>query len=414
MSANYVFILGAGASAPVGVPTVPRFIRKVKEISRSKELSEKDQQAFNEFLTEILPKVQNPAIMKKLGKVLFHPPATFNIHNIEHIFMALEHEKSCQDFNLPEYSLAIAQHITAKTIELSARLPSRQRRTFSQHDTRFNSNGVGYPELAQSIIQLYRQNHKITIMNFNYDLCFDFEFSQQREKLINQGKDRIPYTNSTPPTPKLDYCLPKIDEKPEIVIEDCRNQAFKENHQPIKYLKPHGSLNWYKDNKGGIGIVDINEIKQRFFQNYEATSLPISQVLISKKHNGIPLIIPPVKNKPYQKLDFIHQQAKQALFEADHIIIIGYSLPITDKYMYDLISKSRHHATPIDGIHILDIDPSRKEYYQQVFYVEADVIEFYPGGFEDISKVSVLPQIETYPYNDSSNIGLDTLASQWP
>ena len=76
-----------------------------------------------------------------------------------------------------------------------------------------------------------------------------------------------------------------------------------------------------------------------------------------------PLIIPPVQKKTYELFgglfDRIWQQAADALTQADEIVLIGYSFPVTDVHSLELFKRALCQRTSIPKVTLVDPNPDR-------------------------------------------------------
>jgi hypothetical protein len=103
---------------------------------------------------------------------------------------------------------------------------------------------------------------------------------------------------------------------------------------------------------------------------------------------SMPLIIPPVKQKKYDMFGCLFgnlwEKAENALREADHIIIIGYSFPITDQQSNELFIKAFMKRTTIPRISIIDPAPQNiVEKFKHSFGIPPGNLKVYEDYFSE-------------------------------
>lgn len=129
-----------------------------------------------------------------------------------------------------------------------------------------------------------------------------------------------------------------------------KKQTGKEGQKSITVLKPHGSLNWR--------LCPICETIFYFLENENIFRCPNCEEIYEKKKHIIesypedsrftfepdllPLLVSPtfMKNNIVPQLNIIMQLMYRHLSEADQLIFIGYSLPISDHDIRDYLIKA--------------------------------------------------------------------------
>lgn len=101
---------------------------------------------------------------------------------------------------------------------------------------------------------------------------------------------------------------------------------------------------------------------------------------------SMPLIIPPVKQKSYELFGSLFKTiwlaAEDAIEQADHIIIIGYSFPRTDHQSSTLFSRALRKRKSMPRVSIVDPSPARAvEKMQFDFGIKAEWLSVYPEPF---------------------------------
>ncbi len=108
---------------------------------------------------------------------------------------------------------------------------------------------------------------------------------------------------------------------------------------------------------------------------------------LSEGQPSIPLIIPPVHNKKYERygslFDSIWSQASAALSNCYEIIVIGYSFPPTDTRSLELFRDAFLKRATFPKITIIDPSPSRPlERFQRDLGIPLSHLRIHKGPFE--------------------------------
>ena len=308
-----VFILGAGASAHTGAPTMKNFYDAVCDLIEEGQLDSNDKEAFDLI---IKAKAELERILVKVD---------MDLNNLETIFSLIEMGNLIEIFpgNIPVDKLHKAiQRVIVRTIEL---------KTSCYHKP---STEDAYDLLVHEIKLLWGQRGtwRSSILTFNYDVAVDLAIERQLGA--------------------IDYCLQE-----------------KQGPSPggYKLLKLHGSFNWAKYMKNDKGEVIPIPVK-RFVNEYcppreepiiLTANSPVSeriryknafQVDVGSKINKLkanfypgieanlvddsPLIVPPTwsKTEYHTILKNVWAQAAREISGAKYIIVIGYSLPPSDLF----------------------------------------------------------------------------------
>ena len=158
----------------------------------------------------------------------------------------------------------------------------------------------------QAIVDFIKEHKNTSIVTTNYDGCMD-------EALL---REKIPFKGT-------------IGGKNE------------NNPNAVQLIKMHGSINWaYCDSCQDVQEFDLLELKKI----YEEDRLSYPVMGICKKCGGLrrPLLVPPLSFKflMFPNLIDIWNSARQAIEEADYLIIVGYSFSEADTYITKIISRS--------------------------------------------------------------------------
>jgi hypothetical protein len=173
------------------------------------------------------------------------------------------------------------------------------------------------------------------VISFNYDLLLEYLlFDKGHWRGFDGYGAKIPPIDEATSLPiakgEPSYLNPETDQKSKVLI-----------------LKPHGSVNWGVPTRDCDFVKEIYQSDQTYY--YSQTSL--EQVPYSLRPRGIkdlaekslnfpittyyrPVIIPPILDKSnwFEKtsIRLIWHMAKESIREADCLIVIGYSMPVTD------------------------------------------------------------------------------------
>lgn len=290
MSKN-VFILGAGCSFDSGVPLMNGFLQRSEDVSRE-DRSASFKQDFEMVLKGRVALTRTHSKSKAV-----------NVHNLEAVFSAFEMAKllgKLGDFT-PDQLMQFPEMykvVIARTIELSQQYKAI-------------NNRLTPPKSYELFSNLLKQvgTESSSIITFNYDVGLD-------HALFHAGVS-------------LDYCLPGHAQS------------------GIKVLKLHGSINWGTLDGHDIYPVTIEKYFKEFRIDTAGTTQDVQfQIFSSLPHfeppgqtsrlKRYPVVVPPTWNKSeyHSALSAVWKAAAKELSEAEHIFIMGYSLPSTDQFFH--------------------------------------------------------------------------------
>ncbi|MBI3524446.1 MAG: hypothetical protein HY066_07935 [Betaproteobacteria bacterium] len=265
-----------------------------------------------------------------------HSKAQLDLNNIESIFTVLELGRIIQRVpglsseEIPE-AIAALKELIVKTLEVTMTFPTEGRNI-----------GVPppYEDFGNLLTHLYKEafpNQAAAVISFNYDIA-------------------------------ADIAMYRAGLGPDYIIERPGG-----HHIPVPLLKLHGSLNWATETVSrkirplhlasylqhppfrGIGEkrsttrVPIGSHLVRYFQDHASTVV-----------DAEPVIVPPSWNKAdyHTALSDVWAAAAKHLSEAEHIFIIGYSLPETDSFFRHLYALGSVGTAPLRRIAIFNPDDS--------------------------------------------------------
>ncbi len=309
---DVVFILGAGASKQAGGPLMYEFLDTAALLLAQGRVDEHKSQ-FEQVFRAI----------SALQAV--HSKSNLDLQNIESIFTALEVGKVLQ--KLPGFDVdEIAETIDALKRLIIVTLQTQMEFPFV--DGRIVPH-YPYGEFADLLLYLKKEAHparSVSVLTFNYDIATDYA-------LHNRGL-----------SPNYGFSGPQFGDR------------------TVPLLKLHGSINWATDSKtGDVVPLSMQDYFKKFgpqgpFYESKTISIPIGSQLQKYFHDFTesevepePVIVPPVwsKGEYHQLLSEVWAQAAHELSEAQHIFIIGYSMPETDAFFRLLYGLGTAGSVPI-------------------------------------------------------------------
>jgi NAD-dependent SIR2 family protein deacetylase len=362
-----VFILGAGASVESGAPTMADFLQRAKQLHR------------NNAYGAAGPQIQDviDAAYKDLKPV--QVKSTIDYENIEELFSAIDIGQLIQCFGsrpkikIDELRKSIVVFIY-RTIEETVRFPVKNQR-------------IGLPKGYDKLVELVHQKvvqparpglNEVSFITFNYDTCLEFALVRN-----NLGVD---YGFNEP-----------------FLNEDENNYRVK-----VPVLKLHGSINWGICSRcTAIVPTEVNPYRRMSWINYlDCKDLPLTLgTNIAGKHHScgtaldpLPLIVPPTWNKSSSTapgLQEVWKRAAKELGSADNIVVIGYSLPLTDmffKYLFALGIDSDTHLEKFIVINGPDGGNTESRFKGLLGPMTQGSFQFYPFLFSSASAIRVIEE----------------------
>jgi hypothetical protein len=345
--AKVVFILGAGASRPSGVPIMKEFLDRAHELQYGGRVARED----FERVFRVIAALQ-----------ILHAKSKTDLLNVESIFNLIEMAQLVG--RLPgltkeeiEPASTSIRRLLAQTIEQSCRFPIQTKR--------------GAPEIIpdETYLQLadwLRTRHKErefppwVFITFNYDVALDYALHWS--------------------TLKIDYGL------------------LQRGHDPrgVALLKLHGSLNWTMCGCGKeIAVLPFD----RFLGPLSETArdfvhVPVTERLQLARHcdivpPGVPAIVPPSWNKTQYQKTFgrIWERAALELSEAENVVVIGYSLPETDAFFRDLFRLGIAGPSRLKRFVVVSRDKAAHQRFRDLLGPELEQrFEVRDETFEDASR----------------------------
>ena len=317
---NVVFILGAGASRQCGAPLMSDFLDVASNLLRSNAVQEK--------------RVEFERVFAAIGALqAVHSKAQLDLNNIESIFTVLELGRIIQRVpglsadQIPQ-AISALKELIVKTLEVTMRFPTTERY-------------IGVPKPYEGFASLITYLHKdafptqtASVISFNYDIA-------------------------------ADMALYRAGLGPNYVIEKPPG-----HHVHVPLLKLHGSLNWATETSSRkIRPLHLTSYFQHYsyggHEKHGSTCVPIGSQLVeyfsrfaSTEVEPEPVIVPPSWNKAdyHAALSGVWASAAKHLSEAEHIYVIGYSLPETDSFFRHLYALGSVGAIPLRKIAVFNPD----------------------------------------------------------
>jgi len=296
---KHIYILGAGCSVDSGVPLMNGFLQRSEDISRSGRAGK-----FSKEFEMVLK--GRMALTNTHSK-----SSSIDVHNLEAVFSAFEMAKllgKLDGFSAEELDQFpdMYKGVIGRTIETG------------QQFVREGST-LKAPRSYDTFANLIKQRLKndISIITFNYDVGLDYA-------LHSKGV-------------RIDYALPGSPPS------------------DIKLLKLHGSIHWAADGtdiraldfgsavaRGRYDLQPRNEAEPTTFEICSALGQPLGT-------KSYPVIVPPTWNKSdyHSAIANVWRAAARELSTAEHIYVIGYSLPRTDQFFHLLFALGTQSSSTI-------------------------------------------------------------------
>ncbi|MBL7075112.1 SIR2 family protein [candidate division KSB1 bacterium] len=327
---NVVYLLGAGFSAPLGLPVMDNFLEK------SKDMYFETPDKFKHFL-KVFDTIKEMSISKNYFST--------DLFNIEEILSILEMKTSLGENGSSrffiKYIIDVINHFTPSIV------PHKNPLIGNWNEHIFGDKPIAnyYGYFVSSLLNAQTTRR---IVEDNYGN------KSPIYKLSKDSNHQAKYSVIT-----LNY---------DLVIENyCNflNQNL-EFCNDIKFIKPYNNF------------------------NVESSKFPV----IAKLHGSIDTgkIIPPTWNKLLNKREIkdAWKAAHKLLIKANHIRIIGYSLPTTDSYVRYLFKSAIIYSLHLKNIDVICLDHNgeiKKRYdefiqFKNYRFIPEDTLNYLKQNFE--------------------------------
>lgn len=299
---NIVFLLGAGASVPSGIPAVEGLLEELMKRGRQ---------------------VQNKDINNLVSFIDDRP-----INNIEDVLTAVY----LSDFatrnrdvtSLVEYFLFSEREGTDEVESGSVKFLQETLQTLFGLlvDTMIPAE----PNDAHEAIVEFSQSHDNTsIITTNYDGCMD-------EAILKTNLDLSGALEGG-----SEYFYPQqqtLEKTMEVISEQ-------EEDDEIELIKMHGSINWaYCESCERSREFNLIQLKE--FYEKDIVSYPVIGICPHCGGRRRPLLVPPISFKflQFPPLVDMWKSARENIDKADYIITVGYSFADADEYLKKIVFRS--------------------------------------------------------------------------
>jgi hypothetical protein len=243
--------------------------------------------------------------------------------------------------------------------------------------------------------QFSLENTSHVFVSFNYDLVLDRGIQKQGEWGVCNGYGfEISHCISTDP-----HAAPPGVLSTQITpLPSCSN--------PIRILKPHGSLNWlaplelpYRQSPTGLIPKDesiVVPLTTAGELRYCCSTETFQWVSIGcdNPQDVSPIILPPTsaKRSSLSFLDRIEAEELEAIRNADEVYILGWSLPKTDEDQEHLISSAvEERQASVERVTVINRN-GPPEYFERiacVFGVKRSQLRIFNAGFVEFVAESI-------------------------
>ncbi|MGG3890300.1 SIR2 family protein [Metabacillus fastidiosus] len=313
-----VYVLGAGFSAPLGLPVMTNFIL------RAKDMYFKDKTKKYEYFKEIFDLLDG---MSKIKNYF-----SSDLYNIEEVLSVLEMNDYLNGSNNSEkfkkFISDVIRYYTPEVKEYPVALPG---------------NWQDYVFGAASPIQKYYGSFVANLLGVKVSMK-----KEDRTLIWESVKNDVKYS-----VVSFNY---------DLVLESY-----------VDYFKKTG------------------EISEDTGFNVDNIELAPNQTILSKLHGCVNKknIVPPTWNKySNQELITVWENAWNEIKNANHIRIIGYSLPVSDSYIKYFLKSCVYGSDHLKSIDVLTLDKSVNEEVRIRYeeFIDFNYFRFKNANFVDYVK----------------------------
>lgn len=297
---NIVYLLGAGFSAPLGIPTVANFLAK------SKEMREQNPGHYQHF-DDIFNIIDNIATTKNYFDA--------DLHNVEEILSILEMEFRLQPSAANDELSRFTQYVKEVVTHFTPELPDVAFFPGNWMNTLFSDNLLTqYAIFVASLLNL--------------------QLMETRREVRRDGRRVFRCQHYANATTSYSVVTLNYDLVLEKFVGYWRDFIYEQNEREVVHLKAQKQAD------------------------------PVRSFDIAKLHGSVDsdVIVLPTWNKSITPEIFqAWHRAYEVLSRAHRIRIIGYSLPPNDAYMKYLLKSAVRRARYLKTIDVLCLDNSKGE-----------------------------------------------------
>jgi len=294
------FLLGAGASAPSGIPTVDKLLSELWK--RARKIGREDLDRLAKWCDD--RRITNIEDLLTAAYISNFAATNRSITSLLDYFLFSRGRELAEE---EEYLMRHRRPVRTTEIDVSSIsfLQDTLQTLFGLLTSTMISASPNSTHRA--IVDFIKEHKKTSLITTNYDGCMD-------EAILIEG----------------------MHLKGTIGSESKEN-----NPDAVQLIKMHGSINWaYCDSCQAVREFDLLELKEMF----EKDKLSYPVMGICKNCGGLrrPLLVPPLSFKflMFPNLIDIWNSASQSIEGADYLIIVGYSFSEADTYITKIISRS--------------------------------------------------------------------------
>lgn len=354
--ARTVYIFGAGASADDGAPVMSNFLDTADDLRRGGMVHEHEPDFDRVF--EAIDELQG--VFAK---------SFIDTRNIESVFTALEMAKVIGRIRDPKTDAEFDQLIRSLVLMIARTLERKTVLAQTSHQNRM-------PYYQAFVTSLKNGELKDSaVITFNYDCGLDYAF-------------RVAQVN-------VDYWLP-------IPPSATRNPfAF-------DLLKLHGSINWFQKDGEDIQVV-TNQAAANFMTSDGTASYLTAAGGDARTRGASPVIVPPSQSKGHyhDRLSTVWKRAVHHLQEAENIVVVGYSLPVTDEFFRNLFALGTMSKARLRRVFVFNRYADRQlrtRYEKLLGRLSLPTLKMFKMSFRDmaaaIGSAETLLQLDGEPRSD--------------
>ncbi len=294
------FLLGAGSSAPSGIPTVDKLLLEMWK--RARKIGRDDLDRLAEWCNK--HRIMNIEDLLTAAYISNFAAKNRNITSLLDYFLSPMGQQPSE-----EEKYLLQRRRPVKTLEMDVSAIGFLQDTLQTLFGLLTSTMISAnPNPTHNAIVNFIRDHKNTsIITTNYDGCMD-------QAILEAGL-------------RLKRTIAGENEEGDI--------------DAVELVKMHGSINWsYCESCQDVREFDLLKLKD----TYEKDELSYPVMGICKNCGGMrrPLLVPPLSFKflMFPNLVDIWNSARQSIEESDYLIIVGYSFSEADTYITKIISRS--------------------------------------------------------------------------
>ena len=290
------FLLGAGASAPSGIPTVTKLLTSLWE--KAKKLNRDDIDELAKFCGD--NGIQNIEDLLTAAYLSNFAAKKNSIISLLNYFLFSEAELNDEFFG---------KSIQKSSSDVDTSSISFLQETLQILFSLLTSTMIkANPNRAHNAIAQFVKGHKKTsIVTTNYDCCMDEALASNQLKIKKS-------------------------------IDSNVNNNSKDG---VELIKMHGSINWaYCESCQYTREFDLFEMKKAYLN--DTASYPVIGICINCTGQRRPLLVPPLSFKfmMFPSLIQLWNSARKKIETAEYLIVIGYSFSDADNYITKIVSLS--------------------------------------------------------------------------